>query len=369
VVAGQIRLNERSWGIGTTPTLTFSVGAGLRGQKQVDAFLYYSHDPDPLATHQFPPELVGQIRVPGSAIFDIHVPPQRSLVITEFTREVFIQGELRDQDTGESLAVTNETYLDIVYDDEPDVLLIDFESEDDSETLLVNGQTISTPPEFGNLLGIDALEPAANSGPAIFDSTPGGPNANSLDRDLLVDLGNLLILQELDVESVPGFFAKPNDAAAGGTLVFDFALSDVPRVEPLSIDLIDIDSENPAAHEQRTSVTVTLTDVLGHQRVFTVPQGWSEDRTRFATSGYRTLDLTTLDPQPGFLPTATATATEHPEYVPAEVVHMEIELEREGAVDNLLFAHEADPGGRTGGKGKKVLGLPGASRTRAASVR
>ena len=47
-------------------------------------------------------------------------------------------------------------------------------------TPLANGQDITTPPEFGNLVAIEGFGPHT-FGAAIFDSTPGGPNAGGPD--------------------------------------------------------------------------------------------------------------------------------------------------------------------------------------------
>ena len=87
--------------------------------------------------------------------------------------------------------------------------LMPFETEDDYVTPLVNGQDLATPHEFGRLFSSSG----ANAGAAIFDSTPLGPNDPSQDRDLLVGLGNLLILQNSQAagQSVPGVFDHPND--------------------------------------------------------------------------------------------------------------------------------------------------------------
>ena len=109
-------------------------------------------------------------------------------------------------------------------------ITIDFETEDDFSTALVDGQDISTPPEFGNLIAIStpAGELASNlhNGPAIFDSNgAGGP-----DPDLQVGLGNILILQcdssnggcANDTQTVSGIFDEPNDQRDGGTIEIDF---------------------------------------------------------------------------------------------------------------------------------------------------
>ena len=66
--------------------------------------------------------------------------------------------------------------------------------------------------DFRNPVAISASGP--NLGAAIFLSTPGGPNDGGPDPDLLVDLGNVLILQSEDApgqNAVPGVFDVPNE--------------------------------------------------------------------------------------------------------------------------------------------------------------
>jgi hypothetical protein len=357
VVTGEISFGERSWARGSLPTLTFTVSAG-RGNPtdKVAAFVHFSEEPgafyDPTP---YPPTFVGLITVPGSATVVVHHPLERG-PINPHSHEGFVQGSLRDWLTGELLHVTNEEYLDIVYETGTAEFNLDFETEDDGSTPLLDGQDLSTPPEFGNLVSLDSLQPTSGPhhfGPAIFDSDSDSPNAFGDDLDLLVDSGNVLILQENGQQERPGFF-KPDDAANGGTLVFDFTGFDfTEQVEPVSIDLIDIDLGSP------NGATVILTDVLDHTRVFSVPAGWTEDITREGPPGVRTLDLTTLDPQPGFL--GQATVNEMQRYVPGEVVRMEVVLGGSGAVDNIVFRQEAGP---AGGGGKKERNRAGATTRR-----
>ncbi len=207
-------------------------------------------------------------------------------------------------------------------------IVLDFETEDDGVTVLANGQDISTPPEFGVHVAISGS--GNNRGPAIFDSTPGGPNDPGpfpdSDLDLLVDLGNLLILQEDPNQSVPGFFNDPDDAETGGSLIFDF----VEPVECQSVDLVDIDGGPPAQ-----CATVTLIDGSGLTRTYSVPAEWTSDLNFNGPPGYGTLDLTTLDPQPGF--NSVATASEDAGFDPSGVVRAEIALCASGAVDNFEF--------------------------------
>lgn len=118
--------------------------------------------------------------------------------------------------------------------------------------------------------------------------------------------------------------------------MFDFTGFDLlEKVEPVSVVLIDIDSGSPRP------TRVILTDVLGGTRTYLVPAGWTEDVTRDPGPGLRSLDLTSLLPQPGFL--ATATASEGSRYIASEIVRLEVELGGSGAVDKLVFRREADP--------------------------
>jgi hypothetical protein len=202
----------------------------------------------------------------------------------------------------------------------------------------VNGQDLTTPPEFGRLFSISSAQPQTgprHQGPAIFDTDPNGPNAHSSDLDLLVGLGNAVILQENPGQRVPGIFDLPDDAANGGTIIFDFGPLDfIRKVEPVSLDLIDVDAAGGG-------VKVFLTDVLGRVRVYSAPNGWTEDIHTQGPPGYRTLDLTTLAPQPGFR--ATATVTTDADFIPTEVVRMEVVELGSGAIDNLVLRFEADP--------------------------
>jgi len=213
--------------------------------------------------------------------------------------------------------------------------------EDDFTTPLVNGQSVSTPPEFGNLVSITA-DPGDHLGPAIFDSNPAGPNAGGTDPDLLVGQGNLLILQSNDngTQTVPGIFDVPDDYRFGGKFTFSFDSLDLTRqVEMTSIDLVDM------CIAPIGGARVTLTDVLGRQRIYDVPAGWTTDISAPGQGppGFGTLDLTTLDPQPGFA--ATATASEIGNYIPEECSLMEVELFGSGGIGEIAFDREADPGG------------------------
>ena len=161
-------------------------------------------------------------------------------------------------------------------------ITVDFETEDDFSTPLVNGQVIDA--EFGHqwltvnsrIIGSDG-----HLGPVIFNSNNPGPNVGSQDPDLLVGLGNILILQNDDspTQTVPGIFDNPNDEASfndRGAIVFDFM---VP-VDLHSIDLIDVDGG--------VTFELTLTDDMGRQRQYSAGPNWTTDIT-VSGDGYETL--------------------------------------------------------------------------------
>lgn len=351
VAVGQIGFTEGIWGRGSLPTLTFTVTGGRGPVEQVLAFLYISEEPEAFLTSPYRPQFVGKLESPSSTVVQLERIERGP--INAFSREKFVQGALFDARTMKLVDVTNQEYLDIAYDTVPLTFTLDFETEDDFTTPLLNGQDLSTPPEFGRLVSLSAAQPALGSphqGPAVFDSSPAGPNAGSSDPDLLVGLGNVLILQENPGQTVAGFFDQPDDSRDGGTLAFEFSGFDfIEKVEPRAIDLIDVDSAG-------NGLRVTLTDVLGRTRVFQVPASWTGDRAADGPPGFGTLDLTTLDPQPGFA--STATATGDVAFLPGEVVRLEVEMTGSGAIDNLVFTREQDPGsvpsklGRRSGPGQ-----------------
>jgi FG-GAP repeat protein len=192
-------------------------------------------------------------------------------------------------------------------------------------TALVNGQALVVPTQFGPFALTSA---GANLGPALFDSTPLGPNDPSQDRDLLVGSGNVLILQNslAPTQTVPGVFDRPNDDQDGGTLRFAFPAP----VRLAHVDLIDVDRGAEQA------VVVVLRDAAGRTRTYQVPAGWTGDLLVDGAPARGTLDLTTLDPQPGRF--ATATASESPGFDEARVVVLEAELGSSGALDELCFS-------------------------------
>jgi hypothetical protein len=145
----------------------------------------------------------------------------------------------------------------------------------------------------------------------------------------------VVILQENAGQTVPGVFTQPDDAANGGTVRFDFTgFEFIEKVEPLAIDLVDVD---PAGG----GVKIFLTDVLGRARTYSVPAGWTTDIDAGGPPGFARLDLTDLAPQPGV--TSTATVVSDPLYIPGEIVRIDVVWIGSGAIDNLAFRRESDP--------------------------
>ena len=187
-------------------------------------------------------------------------------------------------------------------------------------------------------MGANAIQPYANFftmsafangspslGAAIFDSSPLGPNVDTADQDLLVGLGNILILQNgnFPTQTVPGIFDTPNDEADGGTIVFDF----VRPMMLLSIDLVDIDHNGPAE--------LFLLDGSGRTRTYDVPMSWTRDVFAQGPNGFDTLDLMSLAPQLGE-GGGTATAFQDLDFDPLDVVRLTVIHSGSAGLDNLV---------------------------------
>jgi FG-GAP repeat protein len=202
---------------------------------------------------------------------------------------------------------------------------VDFEKRDTADDLgHENGRALS--PEVTGF-SLELTGTGANLGPAVFESTLGGPNAGSQDGDLLVGSGKVLMLQDSlhGQQTEPGIFDHPNDDADGGT----FALEPHAPVRALSIRMIDID---PGLGQ---GATVRLFDQAGLVRTFDVPAGFTEDRVLNGGSGWRRLDLTSLAPQAGFQ--AQATAAQSNGFDERKVVRIEVTLGSSGAIDALVY--------------------------------
>jgi len=207
------------------------------------------------------------------------------------------------------------------------VAVVDFRHADDlGLTPLRNGERLGAPAGFVRTLQLSSY--GANLGPAIFDSRPGGPNDPSQDRDLLVGRDHLAILQNdlAPAESEAGVFDHPNDDENGGTIRVRFLAG---PVTPLSLDLVDIDAG------ALQSVQVQLIDTSGRTRTYLVPARWTGDLLVDGPPAVRTLDLTTLLPQPGL--GSTATASETSGFDPERVGRIEVLLGSSGALDQLRW--------------------------------
>jgi hypothetical protein len=205
-------------------------------------------------------------------------------------------------------------------------LTLDFSTEDDFTTPLANGQDISVPAEFGKIVSISGSGP--NGGPAIFDSTQGGPNAFSQDPDLLMNTGNVLILQNdnnplVTQQTTPGIFDLPNDDPEGGTLAFTFS----SPVAPMSLRLVDADIDG-------VPNVVVLTDTSGRSRTYLIPNDWTGDRM-LNQPGMGTLDLMTMAPQLGY--GSTTTASEVAGFDVTSVTVIEVNMAGSGGVDDLSW--------------------------------
>lgn len=172
------------------------------------------------------------------------------------------------------------------------IVTYDFDTEDDLVTPLAHGQIVDPAfdapgfSEFGNIFNVSSTQDGSDGhlGVTVFDSDLAG----TLDPDLEVGRGNILILQNDSHSSRTGdFYDNPNDEASlddNGSIVFDFNFP----VGPKSIDIVDGNGGFGA--------TLTLTDSNNLTRTYTIPEKWTTDVTQ-ALNGFQALDLTTLLPQ------------------------------------------------------------------------
>jgi hypothetical protein len=203
------------------------------------------------------------------------------------------------------------------------VFVVDFEGLENGAPM--NGTSISN-----GSYGISIAASGANLGAAIFDSTIGGPNDGGDDPDLLVDLGNVLILQNDMFPRMTGDnFSTPNDDPNGGAFMFGFTGPNDGPVGVESIDLIDID----AATE---GVTVILTDMGGLMRTYLVTDNFTSPNTNEEVGTWDTLDLRTLDMQTG-AGGGTATASEDDGFDQDAIVSMEVLFTGSAALDNIVL--------------------------------
>lgn len=200
-------------------------------------------------------------------------------------------------------------------------LTVDF-SSDGGGNALVNGQAL-TGAEFSPLFTLSSSGP--NAGLAIFDTSDPGANDTSGDQDLLVNLGNALVLQNNnDSDTTAGVFDVPNDDPQGGTITFDFTL---PQ-SVIALTLIDIDSGN--------SAVVTLTDSAGLTSVYDVPSGFSNDIEADGPAGFAVLSFFAFAPQFGE-GTDPVVVTTDAGFNSFAVASLSVELQGSGGIDNLVF--------------------------------
>ncbi len=210
------------------------------------------------------------------------------------------------------------------------VSTLDFEGFVNGEagpySILVGGVTVD--------VTADIPPPGNHIGLSIFDSTPAGPNAAGGDPDLLVDTGNILILQNnnFPTQGLPGVFDTPNDDQQGGQFFLDF--SSAIKLE--SLDLIDINGGG--------MLTVVMIDSLLRERTYAVPDDWTGD-INLGDIGIGTLDLTTLLDQAGVGPgNPIATASEDLGFDANDVLTLSVTFTGSAGLDNVNFVPEPSTG-------------------------
>ena len=240
-------------------------------------------------------------------------------------------------------------------------ILINFETDGSVShpgSLLINGQSIYTTAraardgvpfdtdtvlEFGKRyfnLSATIDGSGGHLDPAIFDSDP-ATNGGTGEKDLLVGLGNVLLLQdnnddETTLDAVNGLlFDVPddeNDDEDRGSIVFDF-LDQERGVELRSLDIIDADGGFHAI--------LTLTDVNDLTRTYTIFANWTKDINKCGGTcdGYGTLLFTTLDSQISEGSSA-ATAAQDAGFNPKQVKRLNVLMDGSGAIDNFHFVPE-----------------------------
>lgn len=167
-------------------------------------------------------------------------------------------------------------------------------------------------------------------GVAGFDTDPAGPNASGNDRDLLVDSGIALILQNNNFPGINnGIFTTPNDDPQGGTIRFLFS----EAVTVFSLDLIDIDAA--------AATRVRLVDGSGRVRQYDVPDDWTGEVSDIPEIGIGTLDLLLQADQAGVGPgNPLAIFSEDAGFDENDVRRLNVRFYGSAALDNLTFVPE-----------------------------
>lgn len=207
-------------------------------------------------------------------------------------------------------------------DYEPGMTVIDWERSGDGTVAIENGRSLEEAGLLEPFLRVTAAAPGA-LGVAAFDSDPAGPNALGGATNLLVDRGNVLVLQDDLTQTVPGVYDAPGPAPNGGAVYLELL---VPAL-PVSLELVGLGAA--------TAARVTIRDAVGEGRTFHVPPGFTADGGGSSVSSVRALRLDTLADQAGHA--AVATATQDAQFDPSRAELIEVWMDGPGAIDRLVL--------------------------------
>lgn len=205
------------------------------------------------------------------------------------------------------------------FDYDPGLDVVDWEASANGTIAIGNGQQLDGAGLFQPRFRIEG----SGAGVAAFDSSPAGPNAQSNWSRLLVDQGNVLVIQGDPSQSVPGVFDAPAPSVGGGEIVIDLLERGLPR----SIDLVALGAG--------TNARITLRDQRGEGRTFEIPAGFTSDGTAGPDGVVRSLRLDDLADQVGS--SATATASEDARFDESRIDYIRIWMDGPGAIDRLIF--------------------------------
>ena len=224
---------------------------------------------------------------------------------------------------------------------------IDFELYDDLSAL-ENGRNLDSVAGLyeGGLFTLDS----SNDRAAIFDSSDPGPNDGGSDEDLLVNKGNILIIQnDAFLGITGGIYDTPNDEEDGGWVQFDFTQPGGAYLD--TITLVDINGG--------AQTDVVLTDINGFTRAYDVPAMWTFDVNVDGPDGFGVLDLRSLAAQPGEGTGGDATVSQDLGFDEERVVSLYIDFQGSGGLDDLVFVPAPSAAALLG-----ALGLTGMRRRR-----
>lgn len=200
--------------------------------------------------------------------------------------------------------------------------VIDWEQPGSGTGTIDNGQDLDTPGLMDPDIRVVPFGQSSH-GVAAFDSDPAGPNSQAGAPGLLVERGNLLVIQSDLTQSTPGIYDAPAPSPTGGTVVIQF----LRRVVPKSIDLVSL---GPAV-----TARVTVRDTAGRGRTFDVPPGFTSDGVATPIGAVRGLPLDRFADQQGFA--AVATVEQDPGFDSTRIDHMEVWMDGPGALDRLVL--------------------------------